>query len=146
MVMAKIKSNGNLEEEHRNLKSDDLYSGSTLFATVQADYSLSASEYMMLKSTWVSMHVWAVNILFVTLGFALSILPKFISTLMSDAGNPSVISAVTSAEWITLAGGCIIVIILWVIGCLLPNDRKEIMKSIKNHFKLSPKIRQRVGR
>lgn len=144
--MAKFIKNDDVEEESRKLNSDDLYSGSTLFATVQADYSLSASEYMMLKSTWVSMHVWAINILFVTLGFALSILPKFISSVMSDAANPSSISAVTSAEWITLAGGCILVVVLWIIGCLLPNDRKEIMKSIKDHFRLSPKTRQRVGR
>lgn len=144
--MVKLRTKDEVEEERRKLKSDDLYSGSTLFATVQADYSLSASEYMMLKSTWVSMHVWAINILFVTLGFALSILPKFISSVMNDTANPSVISAVTSAEWITLAGGCVLVLLLWIIGCLLPNDRKEIMKSIKDHFRLSPKIRQRVGR
>lgn len=135
------KNNVKEEEDHQQLKSDDLYSGSTLFATVQADYSLSASEYMMLKSTWVSMHVWAVNIFFVTLGYALSIFPKFISVVLDGAGTP-----VSSAEWITLAIGCAIVFVLWVIGCLLPNDRKEIMKSIKKHFKVSPKVRQRVGR
>lgn len=136
-----MASKNRLEEEPQRLNSDDLYSGSTLFATVQADYSLSASEYMMLKSTWVSLHVWAVNIFFVTLGFALSILPKSITGLREGSGV-----SVSFGEWVTLCCGCGIVFVLWVVGCCWPNDRKEIMSSIKKHFKDSPKFRQRVGR
>ncbi|WP_252959045.1 hypothetical protein [Pseudomonas simiae] len=123
----------------QTVNSDHLLSGSYLFATVQADYSLSATEFMMLKNRWVSLYAWALNIAFATFGFGMSVLPKFISG--PDAGS---VNALSKGEWWTLAVGMGLVILFCLIGFFLPNERKEAMNSIKEHFKIMPKSRQQI--
>jgi hypothetical protein len=129
-------TNENITE---TLKSSELLSGSYFFATVQADYSLSATEYMMLKNGWVSIYSWALNVGFATFGYALSVLPKLLSG--ADAYK---FTALSGGEWSTLGVGVGLVVLLCGIGFFLPNDRKEAMKAIKEHFKKAPKSRQQV--
>lgn len=121
------------------INSDELLSGSYLFATVQPDYSLSATEYMMLKNSWVSLYAWALNIAFATFGYGLSVLPKLLS-----GPNAGTVEALSNGEWGALAVGVGLVILCCIIGYCLPNERKEAMNSIRQHFKSAPKTRQPV--
>ena len=135
----RVKSRFTNENITSTVESNDLLTGSTLFATVQADYSLSAAEYMMLKSNWVSLHVWAMNIGFATFGFTLSLLPKVIS---ADSGVN--FDALVKGEWVALSIGVGVVVLLSLVGFCGPSEKKEIMKAIRLHFKNAPKVRQPV--
>ena len=126
---------------YQNLDSDSLYSGEYLsVATVQADYSLSASEHVVLKSGWVSVYGWALNVGFATFGYFLSIFPKLVAYLENSA-NP----AVAKGEWWALGLGCGAILVLCAIGYFCPNDKRTLMKAIDQHFTDAPKVRRRVG-
>lgn len=129
-----------LKNEYKKLRSDELYSGEYLtVATVQADYSLSATEHVILKNQWVSIYGWALNVGFATFGYFLSILPKVLAYL-ENPESPSV----AKGEWIALAFGCAAVLVLCLVGWCWPNDRKKLLKTIDEHFAKAPKSRQRV--
>lgn len=75
------KKKYNNENITQTLFTDDMFSGIS-FATIQADYPLSAADYMQLKNGWVSVHGWALNVGFATFGYALSIFPKIFSSFL----------------------------------------------------------------
>ncbi|MBI6918188.1 hypothetical protein JET68_05195 [Pseudomonas monteilii] len=128
------------KDAFKSLDAGDLYSGEYLsVATVQADYSLSATEHVILKNQWVSIYGWALNVGFATFGYFLSILPKLLAYLENSA-NPSV----AKGEWIALAFGSVAVVVLCLVGSCWPNDRKKLLKAIDEHFAKAPKSRQRV--
>ena len=133
------KTTFNNENLTQTVITDDIYSG-IAFATIQADYTLSAAEYMQLKNGWVTAYGWALNVGFATFGYALSIFPKMYSNFFGED------EAVSKGEWVTLGGGVIVVLVLCVLGLCLPSDKKNIMKAIHEHFKNAPKTRHPVRR
>ena len=110
----------------------------TSIGTWQADYPLTGRDYEHLKNGKPVTYNWANSILLTTIGLGLSILGKFIS----QKSDPTVI--IYNGEWIALSIGLIASIILYLIGLALPNDKKKIMKKLKEHFDNSPKKRQIV--
>lgn len=131
------KKKYNNESITETLFTTDMLSGIS-FATTQPDYPLSAADYMQLKNGWVSVYGWALNVGFATFGYALSIFPKVFSGFLG--GN----EVVNKGEWITLGVGVVLMLGLCLLGFVLPNDKKNIMKAIKDHFKTAPKTRQAV--
>ena len=129
-----IKKKFNNETITQTVLSDDIYSGLS-FGTIQADYPLSAADFMRLKSGWVSVFGWALNTGFAVFGYALSIFPKMVSGFL---GGTEVVS---KGEWLVLIFGGMTVFLLCVVGFFLPSEKKELMKEIKEHFKKSPKTR-----
>ncbi len=125
----------------QDLDAESLYSGEYLsVATVQADYSLSASEHVVLKNKWVSAYGWALNVGFATFGYFLSIFPKLVAYLESST-NP----AIAKGEWLALGFGAGLTVFLCLIGLLCPNEKRALMKAIDKHFADAPKVRRRVG-
>ena len=114
-----------------------LLSGASI-GTWQADYPLTGRDYEHLKNGKPVTFNWANSILLTSIGFGLNILGKFIS----QKTDPSIV--IYQGEWVALAIGVITSIVLYVIGLLLPNDRKQIMKKLRTHFDNSPKKRQMV--
>ncbi|MEH6629125.1 MAG: hypothetical protein V7739_22045 [Motiliproteus sp.] len=112
-----------------------LSSGSSV-GTWQADYPLTARDYEHLRHGKPVTFNWANSILLTTIGFGLNILGKFLS---QQAG---VEITIYIGEWIALSIGFGASVILYSIGLALPNDRKTIMKQLKDHFDNSPKKRQ----
>lgn len=113
----------------------DLLSGTSI-GTWQADYPLTGRDYEHLKNGKPITFDWANSILLTSIGIGLTLLGKYISAQT----DPSVV--IYKGEWLALATGLIISIVLYMIGLLLPNDRKKIMKKLKDHFDNSPKKRQ----
>jgi hypothetical protein len=114
-----------------------LLSGASI-GTWQADYPLTAIDFEYIKNGKPITFNWANSIFLATVGFGFNILGKGASTL---AGIPQQIYI---GEWITLGAGVFISIILYAFGLALPNDRKRVMKEIKEHFNNAPKHRQVV--
>jgi len=114
-----------------------LLSGSSV-GTWQADYPLTGRDYEHIKNGKPITFNWANSLLLTTVGLGLNVLGKFLS---QQAG---VTITIYIGEWIALAIGLILSVILYLIGLALPNDRKIIMKKLKDHFDNSPKKRQMV--
>ena len=100
--------------------------------TWQEDYLLREVEYVHLKNGKPKTVIWAGDLLLTTFGYALGLIAKGYSN----------ISTINTGEWIALAAGGIISICLYAIGYFLPNERKDVMKRIEDHFKQAPTSRQ----
>ena len=122
-----------------SVEPDNLLTGMTV-GTLQEDFPLNEGDFLRLKMNQVATTTWAVNFLFATIGYGISIVPKWLSEL---AGQPNQVS---QAEWMTLLFGVVIALIIYGIGFLLPNERKSTMKKIEQHFNNAPKSRQVIRR
>ncbi|MDH0571547.1 hypothetical protein N7668_09820 [Pseudomonas fulva] len=118
-------------------KLEDVFSGTYFIAAVQSDYYLSAADYWRLKSGWVSLYGWALNVGFATFGYALSAIPKVYSNFENK-----VEPYIAMADWVPVAIGMILVVALSVAGKCMPSDRKRVLKSMDEHFSNSPITRQ----
>ena len=118
------------------LATPNLLSGK-IIGTFQEDYPLCEADYLRLKTTSRPV-IWGfANLIFLpTLGYAISLIPKFI-----DKFNEKPVEFAIS-EWLPLLIGICLSSILYLIGLKLPNDRKDIMTKIDDHFKQAPKSRQ----
>lgn len=112
-----------------------LLSGASV-GTWQADYPLTGRDYEHLKNGKPVTFNWANSILLTSFGIGLTLFGKY----LSQQTDPTV--TIYKGEWFGLGLGVIISVILYIIGLLLPNDRKKIMKKLKAHFDNSPKKRQ----
>jgi hypothetical protein len=117
--------------------TDNLLTGMSI-GTLQADFLLCEADFLRLKGGSSAFVTWSLNVLFATIGYAMSILPKWISEL---AGKPEKVS---QSEWTTFAIGLSISFILLLISKAMPNEKKELLNSISQHFKSAPKSRQLV--
>jgi len=119
--------------------TDNLLTGMSI-GTLQADFLLCEADFLRLKSEGSAFVTWSLNVLFATIGYAMSILPKWISEL---AGKPEKVS---QSEWTTFAIGLATYFILLLISKAMPNEKKELLNRISQHFKSAPKSRQLVRR
>ncbi|NOU26054.1 MAG: hypothetical protein HOO90_11035 [Methylotenera sp.] len=106
--------------------------------TWQADYPLTALDFEHIKKGKSLTFNWANSLLLTTIGFGLNLLAKGASQI---AG---IDQKIYIGEWIALALGFVLTLILYLIGLRLPNDRKKVMNNIEEHFNKSPKKRQVV--
>jgi len=123
----------NNQEIHQTVQVPGLLTGASI-GTWQADYPLNGRDYEHLKNGKPVTFNWANSILLTSIGISLTLLGKYIS----QQADPSVV--VYKGEWIALAIGIILAIVLYLVGLFLPNDRKKIMKKLQEHFDNSPKI------
>ncbi len=108
------------------------------FATVQADYNLSSSDFLRLKDDRNWLHAWSVNGLFILIGYFVSISPKLVAQLTGGA------EAIGSNEWVVLIVGSTFCVMFLLISKWFPSERKKVMKSIDEHFQTMPKTRQQI--
>jgi len=113
-----------------------LLSGASV-GTWQADYPLTALDFEHIKNGKPVTFNWANSILLAAVGFGLNLLGKGASQL-------GVQQQIYIGEWIAFGGAITVSVALYLVGLLLPNDRKRVMKEIQVHFKSAPKQRQVV--
>ena len=123
------------EDLTQTYEATDILSDTSI-GTWQEDYPLTAIDFDRIKSGKPVTFIWAHSIILTTVGFGLNLVAKGISTW---ANVPQTISI---GEWAALGIGIIVSIILYVVGRLLPNNRKIVMKNIETHFEKAPKRRQ----
>ncbi|HEN8713487.1 TPA: hypothetical protein U8203_003892 [Pseudomonas putida] len=108
------------------------------FATVQADYNLSSSDFLRLKDDRNWLHAWSLNGLFVLIGYFVSIAPKLVAQLTGGS------ESIAKNEWIVLGSGLLLCLIFRLLSKAYPSERKKVMKSIDEHFQMMPKTRQQI--
>ena len=109
----------------------DLLTGSDI-GTWQAEYLLREVEFERIKHGKPITYNWANSIALTSFGFGLSLLAKGYSNA----------SLITKGEWVALAFGVGISVILYLIGIFLPDNRKKVIKKIESHFETAPTQRQ----
>jgi hypothetical protein len=119
----------------QTLVTENLFTGVSI-GTFQEDFPLCEADFLRLKNDGSPWSTWSLNILFVVMGYGMSLLPKLISEI---AGKPEKIS---QSEWWALVVGLAISLVLFLIGKSLPNEKKELLSRMATHFKSAPKTRQ----
>lgn len=109
----------------------DLLSDQSI-TTIQTPFLLTQVDFVYLCGRPPMTASWATNLLFAVVGYAVSLGPKLLATLK---GEPSQVS---SAEWTTIALGIALALMLYAIGLAMPNERKNLLKRISDHFKNAP--------
>lgn len=110
----------------------------TSVGTWQEDYPLREVDFVHIKNGKPVTYIWANSVLLTTFGFGLNLLSKWFP--QTDSNIPQI----TNGEWIAFGCGIGISGILYIVGLMLPNERKKVMNDIKSHFKNAPKSRQAV--
>ena len=122
---------------HTLVTQENLLTGVAI-GTLQEDFQLCEADFLRLKSDSSPMTTWSLNILFASIGYGMSILPKWISEI---SGKPEKVS---QSEWAVLALGIAVSILLIVVNKFIPNEKKELLNRMAHHFKSAPKTRQFV--
>jgi len=117
--------------------AENLLTGTSV-GTWQEDYPLREVDFVHIKNGKPITYIWANSVLLTTFGFGLNLLAKWFPRTNDN------IAQITNGEWIAFGGGIAASIILYIIGRLLPNERKTVMNDIDSHFKNAPKSRQAV--
>jgi hypothetical protein len=109
----------------------DLLTGTDI-GTWQADYQLREVEFVHIKHGKPITYNWANSIALTSFGFGLNLLSKGYTNITS----------INKGEWSALGLGVSISIILYLIGLILPDNRKKVMSNINKHFENAPTRRQ----
>ncbi|ELB2852739.1 hypothetical protein HJ049_03785 [Vibrio parahaemolyticus] len=113
---------------------EGLFTGSDI-GTWQAEYLLREVEFERLKNGRPVTYVWTSSIFLTTIGYGLNLLGKGYSDH----------SLIAKDEWIALGCGCGATLVLFLIGLVLKDKRKEVMDNIEKHFESAPTKRQIMG-
>ena len=92
-------------------------------------------EFERLKNGKPITYNWANSVGLTTFGFALNLLGKGYSDY----------TIIVKGEWIALAFGGGVTIILYLVGLCLKDSRKLVMKKIEKHFESAPTKRRVLG-
>lgn len=123
----------------QTVMTEDLFTGVAI-GTFQEDFRLCEADFLRLRNEATALTTWAVNFLFASIGYGMSILPKWISEI---AGKPDKVS---QSEWAVLIVGLVVSFAFFLASKCFPNEKKELLNRMAEHFKSAPKTRQFVQR
>ena len=131
--------NGTYENQviTQTVMTEDLFTGVAI-GTFQEDFRLCEADFLRLRNETTALTTWAVNVLFASIGYGMSILPKWISEF---AGKPDKVS---QSEWFVLIAGLVVSFALFLASKYITNEKKELLNRMAKFFKSAPKTRQFV--
>jgi len=119
----------------QTVMTENLFTGVSI-GTFQEDFQLCEADFLRLRNEGTALTIWSLNILFASIGYGMSILPKWISDL---TGKPEKVS---QSEWATLAVCLAVSLVLFIVSKFVSNEKKELLNRMAQHFKSAPKTRQ----
>ena len=128
-----VKAGQTFTETYRS--DEDVASELTPYIS-QEPFLLCEADFLRIKRGGSKTQDWAMVILLTSLGVALVPLAKFIQTRFLGS---SVITV--TWEWVAPLIGVVGALLLYVIGKLLPDERKQVMTDIETHFSEAPRRR-----
>lgn len=108
-----------------------------VIGTFTEDYHLSEVEFERIKTGQPKTLGFALSLLGITIGFAVSAIPEII-----DKG----FSVVSSGDWKTFVLLAAATVLSSIVGWFLPNKRKTALKRIDEHFELAEPSKQALER
>ena len=119
----------------QTVMTEGLFTGVSI-GTFQENFQLCEADFLRLRNEGTALTTWSLNILFASIGYGMSILPKWISEL---AGRPEKVS---QSEWAALAGCLAVSLVLFFASKFVSNEKKELLNLMAQHFKCAPRTRQ----
>ena len=101
----------------------------------QEPFLLCEADFLRLKYGDSKVLTWAGGVLLTFLGMLLIPLAKYILTKITS--DKSII--IQSWEWFAPFIGIGIAVLLFIVGKILPNERKQVMNDIEAHFSEAPR-------
>ena len=117
--------------------TENLFTGVSI-GTFQEDFQLCEADFLRLRNEGSTLSTWSLNILFASIGFGMSILPKWISEISGKSEK------VSQSEWAVLFIGIAFSAVLFAVNKFISNEKKELLNRMADHFKSAPKTRQFV--
>ena len=108
----------------------DVLSEASIWST-QKDFPIREVDYVHLKQRQPATLIVSTSFFFAGLGYAYSIIAKLFEE-----------TTVKNGEWITLAIGMGLALLIFLIGHFLQNPKKKLMKDMEEHFRKAPISRQ----
>jgi hypothetical protein len=108
-------------------------------ASLQEDFGLCEADFLRLKNGDPKPLLWASAVFWAAVGLGLAVLGKYLDKLLT---NPA--TKIENWEIYGTAVAFLVAALLYLIGQLLPNERKKVMKDIENHFSKAPRTRHIV--
>ena len=100
------------------------------FYLTEADYiHISRGNLLPLQA--------GVTIFLASIGFLLVLLAKLLTAKINQTA-----ALIEAWEWHVVWLGIAFATIIYVIGKVLPNDKRRLMNEIKEHFRKTPRLRQ----
>lgn len=121
----------------QTVMTENLFTGISI-GTFQEGFQLCEADFLRLRNEGTALTTWSLNILFASIGYGMSILPKWISEIAGKAEK------VSQSEWAALAACLAASLVLFLISKFISNEKKELLKRMDQHFKSAPKTRQFV--
>lgn len=115
--------------------TENLFTGVSI-GTFQEDFQLCEADFLRLKNEGTPLTSWSLNILFAAIGYGMNILPKWISEIAGKSEK------VSQSEWAVLAISLAASLLFFIVGKFFPNEKKELLNRMAQHFKSAPKSRQ----
>lgn len=103
----------------------------------QEPFYLVEADFIRLKHDRPAIFIWAERLLIASLGYGLSLIGKVVSGLVTGQ-TPEI----KIWELITFLAALFIGLITIIIGHFLPNERKNVINDIQNHFRSAPRSRK----
>ena len=119
----------------QTVMTENLFTGVAI-GTFQEDFQLCEADFLRLRNEGTALTTWSQNILFASIGYGMSILPKWISEL---AGKPEKVS---QSEWAALAGCLAVSFAFFIASKFVSNEKKVLLNRMAEHYKSAPKTRQ----
>jgi len=115
--------------------------GEPMIASLQCDFALCEADYVRLTTRGSKLFDAGVAVLLISLGFGIPIAAKLVSAWWSHTA-----AEVEGWQYWALAIGLIIALALAAIDRLLPNERRKLLREMKEHFKSHPRQRKVMRR
>lgn len=119
----------------QTVMAENLFTGVSI-GTFQEDFQLCEADFIRLRNEGTALTTWSLNILYASVGYGMSILPKWISEIAGQGEK------VSQSEWTALAACLAVSLVLFLVSRFTPNEKKELLKRMDQHFKSAPKTRQ----
>ena len=107
----------------------------------QEPFNLTEADFLRIKGGRTKASGAANGILLTSLGMAFILLLKYLQAKASGGGF-----TVQVLEWLAPAIGLGIASLLYLLDRILPNEKKQVMRDIENHFSEAPRTRHLVER
>ena len=107
----------------------------------QEPFHLTEADFLRIQGGRTRLATPATGFLLTSLGMALILFLKYVQ---ARANGSSI--TIETLEWLAPAIGVGIASLLYLIDKWLPNEKKQVMKDIENHFSEAPRTRQLVER
>jgi hypothetical protein len=108
-------------------------------SSLQADFGLCEVDFLHLKNGQPKTVIWAYSVLLTGVGLGISIMGKYVDRILNGTTTP-----IPKWEIYGSIAAIVIAALLCLLGLILPNEKKKVMKDIETHFKNSPRTKHIV--